>query len=117
MQCGNIPYLHHVVKWQDGQFLPGQERQNWTATDEDADNGVEIMDENGLNEELTNEFRRNFANFFYLRCHPLSISIYGHSYAGICLIQEHSESDLSDTWLTSERREIFELFGHQVLIQ
>ena len=64
MQCGNIPYLHHVVKWQDGQFLPGQERQNWTATDEDADNGVEIMDENGLNEELTDEFRRNFADFF-----------------------------------------------------
>ena len=50
-----------VAVWR--QFLPGQPNENWTATDEDVTNGLEVIDENGLNEEQTDELRRNFADF------------------------------------------------------
>ena len=56
-----IAACRQVTAWRE--FLPGQERQNWIATDDDVNNGLEIVDDNGLNEEETNELRRNFADF------------------------------------------------------
>ena len=50
-----------VTSWR--QFLPGQEREVWTATDDDVNNGLEVRDGNGLNQEDTDELRSNFADF------------------------------------------------------
>ena len=50
-----------ITSWR--QFLPGQINENWTATDDDVNNGLEVIDDNGVNEEETDELRRNFADF------------------------------------------------------
>ena len=50
-----------ITGWR--QFLPGQMNENWTATDDDVNNGLEVTGDNGVNEEETDELRRNFADF------------------------------------------------------
>ena len=50
-----------VANWR--QFLPGQNNDTWTATDDDVNNGLEVFNEQGLDEEETDELRRNFADF------------------------------------------------------
>ena len=56
-----IAACRQVTSWRS--FLPGQERQNWVATDDDINNGLEVIDDNGINEEETNQLRRDFADF------------------------------------------------------
>ena len=34
-------------------FLFSQERETWIATDDDINNGLEVADENGINQEAT----------------------------------------------------------------
>ena len=56
-----IAACRQVTSWR--QFLPGQERENWIATDIDINNGLEIIDDNGVNQEETEELRNSFADF------------------------------------------------------
>ena len=56
-----IAACRQVAAWRP--FLPGQERQNWIATDEDVTNGLEVEDVGGINEEETDLLRNNFADF------------------------------------------------------
>ena len=56
-----IAACRQVTSWR--QFLPGQDRENWIATDEDINNGLEVIEENGVNEEETDQLRNDFAGF------------------------------------------------------
>ena len=63
-----IAACRQVTGWR--QFFPGQERQNWIATDDDVNNGLEIVDGNGLKEEDYGRRRK----FLWIYCYRFCVT-------------------------------------------